>query len=173
MTPIDPSYCEITLTQGQVARVSCHQHARLMSKTKWHASWNKSGQSWYARRNASRQEIREGSKGSVYMHKEIVGLSTHDKMHCDHRDGNTLNNVDTNLRVATKVQDARNRRKLTVKTSKYKGVSLNAGRWIARIGVDYRQRHLGYFPTELEAYSAYCRAAIELFGDFAPDFTHL
>ena len=92
----------------------------------------------------------------------------------DHIDGNKLNNNITNLREATKSQNAMNmkKRKSTngkPTSSKFKGVYWHkqTKKWRARIWVDNKQKHLGLFTDEIEAAKTYDKAAIEHFGEFA------
>lgn len=87
----------------------------------------------------------------------------------DHKDGDRLNNRWSNLRVATRTQNAQNCRKQTGCSSSYKGVYLNSARkdWHAQIRIDGKRKHLGYFRTEEDAYAAYCAAAAKHFGEYA------
>ncbi len=54
-------------------------------------------------------------------------------------------------------------------SSIYKGVSWRprTKKWQARIRVDYKAIHLGYFNSEIEAAERYNEAAKEHFGEFA------
>ena len=72
-----------------------------------------------------------------------------------------------NVRWASWNQQAHNKKKTG--TSKFKGVSLfkRDATWDARICVNGDKRHLGRYPTEEAAASAYDAAALELFKDFA------
>lgn len=86
-------------------------------------------------------------------------------------DGNSLNNQRSNLRLATKQQVSRTHRKHKpngASTSEYKGVhwGKREQRWVARICVDGRNIHLGYFREEIDAALAYDNAARERFGEF-------
>jgi hypothetical protein len=88
----------------------------------------------------------------------------------DHIDGDPSNNRLCNLRAATHVQNAQNRR-ATNKTG-FKGVAFRAGRkrgrpWKARIYVGGQQIVLGYFSTPEDASAAYMKAANDYFGNFA------
>lgn len=89
----------------------------------------------------------------------------------DHIDGNKLNNRIENLRSATTSQNQHNRTKYKNNTSGYKGVSFYGKNkykcWGANIQVNGKQKHLGYFLTPEEAFAAYCKAALELHGEFA------
>lgn len=87
----------------------------------------------------------------------------------DHRDGNGLNNRWSNLREATRSQNAANCG--AMRTNKYglRGVCFHksAGRFQAQIKVDGKNRYLGLFDTKEEARAAYLAAAIEEHGEFA------
>lgn len=109
-----------------------------------------------------------GTRSTLRMHCLIMGAKG-----IDHRDHNGLNNQRSNLRPATQSQNGGNRRPHLDAASPYKGVQWNAGkrRWAARIILNRRTRHLGYFWSELAAAYAYDAAARELFGEFAcPNF---
>jgi hypothetical protein len=85
----------------------------------------------------------------------------------DHRDGNKQNNRWTNLRRATRSQNAANGTAYSGK--KYRGVSYHKreGKWRAVIIVDYKYITLGEFTSEHDAARAYNEAARQHFGDYA------
>jgi hypothetical protein len=86
----------------------------------------------------------------------------------DHWDGNTLNNVRSNLRPASDSQNQANRKKKKGCSSKFKGVSATKnGRWIAYITVNYTRIWLGSYDLECDAASAYDSAARKYFKGFA------
>ena len=90
-------------------------------------------------------------------------------MQIDHIDGVKDNNNLENLRLATQSQNMSNKGKLITNTSGYKGVSWNSSKnkWRARLTVDGKSMHIGYFDTAEEAYEAYCEIVQNICGDFA------
>ena len=103
----------------------------------------------------------------VYMHRLILGLARGHEPEVDHVHGGGLDNRRANLRLADRSQQNANKRKSEGKSSRFKGVSRDRGRWRAVIKVDRRYRHLGSFATEEEAAAAYNVAAVVAFGPFA------
>ncbi len=87
----------------------------------------------------------------------------------DHRDLDGLNNRWTNLRLATKAQNAANTRAPRNSTTGHKGVSWSKTnrKFRAYIRAGGRQKWLGYFDTAEEASAAYQSAAAEVYGEFA------
>jgi hypothetical protein len=85
----------------------------------------------------------------------------------DHIDGNPINNRFSNLRASTKAQNCANQRLRDENRSGVKGVGRSHGRWRARIMVNFKDHHLGYFDTLEEAAKARFDAAVRLHGAFA------
>jgi len=81
-----------------------------------------------------------------------------------------------NLRICTPTQNHRNRSariEWKGKTSAHKGVGFDKGstvagrNWRARIKINRKSKHIGWFATEAEAVRAYNEAAQQYFGEFA------
>lgn len=88
----------------------------------------------------------------------------------DHINRNTLDNRKENLRIATRSQNAINRRVTKPdQRSQYRGVRFftQSGKWRAAITQNRRMISLGLHRTELEAALAYDNAATRIHGEFA------
>lgn len=91
----------------------------------------------------------------------------------DHKDGNTFNNYDENLRPASAKQNAANKKKAPGCSSQYIGVYWfkSNKKWRAAINIDGKKTHLGLFNSEVEAATSYNIAASkpepEGFGEYA------
>jgi hypothetical protein len=161
-------YRLIPLTQGQWTIVDAADYDWLM-QWKWHANYNTYTKSYYAGRGTPR--CMRDMPRAIWMHREILGLPRKfDGRICDHRDYATLNNRRSNLRIATKAQNNKNQRLRVDNPSGFTGVSLfvRINKWRARISFEGRQIFLGYYTTREEAVEVRRKAAIDLYGEFAP-----
>lgn len=89
----------------------------------------------------------------------------------DHEDGNGLNNKWSNLRLSEHAENGRHRNDLNRNNSSgYAGVSYHTGakKWRARIMVDGKEIHIGFFNSKEDAAVARREKAVELHGCFAP-----
>ena len=150
----------IELTRGKCVLVD-DDDFRWLSQLKWYAAnqgTHKKAQ-WYAVTT---------DKAHHRMHRLILKAPAN--LLVDHIDGNGLNNQKINLRLVTYAQNAKNRaRTLTPGTSPYKGVNWYPllKQWIARVQVDRKSIHIGYFDSEIEAAVAYDIAASKVHGEYA------
>jgi hypothetical protein len=150
---------EIPLTKGAVVIVDDADYEWL-SQFNWVLLLTQDG-----KRYAARGAMRNGRWGSyVLMHRELLGLTTGDGKQADHKNGNGLDNRRENLRIATPQENMRNVRGTA--SSGIKGAYRQGSRWRAKIAVDGKQIHLGYFDTAEEAGAAYAKAAEQYFGEF-------
>ena len=86
----------------------------------------------------------------------------------DHIDGNKANNKIENLRDVTKSQNQRNRGSVKGSLSIYCGVTKKSeAKWCAKISVNKKQIHIGYFDTEEDAARAYDEHALMYHGPYA------
>lgn len=149
---------EILITKGQKALVDDELFDELM-KFHWHTSKGNGG--FYAAR-------RIGSR-IAFMHKLVINMDIKG-VEVDHINGNTLDNRRSNLRPATRQENARNGKKHGSGSSQYKGVTWDANRhkWRAQIRVvPGNTKYLGRYDDEKEAALAYNQAAQYYFREFA------
>lgn len=165
---------KIQLTQNHVALVD-DEDFEWLNKWRWYASWHPNVRSYYAVRHA---KIKSGKRPTVYMTREILGLKKGDGKQADHKNHNTLDHQQHNLRICTCRQNLQNHRKRQTYGSK-KGSSVYSGvswfkrdkKWRVQIMYNGKYIHLGLFFSELDAANAYDVKAKELFGEFAhPNF---
>tara|TARA_Y100000310_G_scaffold344025_1_gene454603 strand:- start:7619 stop:8119 length:501 start_codon:yes stop_codon:yes gene_type:complete len=147
---------------------------------KWLSEWSWCGNRKEPNYHYACRSI-NGGKKHIYMHRAVLekklGRALKEGEGCNHINGDTLDNREENLRLATRGQQRQNSAKRKNSLSKYKGITKRgpsyAGGpqrtkpWNARICVDYREISLGYYSTEIEAARAYNEAASSVFGEFA------
>lgn len=105
---------------------------------------------------------------TFYLHREI--MTPPSGFVVDHKNGDSLDNRRSNLRLCTQVENTWNSKpKGRTKSTPYKGVSADkaTGRYQAIVKKHGKKVHLGRFATAEEAAFAYDAAAERLFGEFA------
>jgi len=178
----------IPLTQGKYAIVDPEDYGWL-NKYKWHAANMR--HTFYVERVVRAGKAKK--QVTIKMHREVFRracvvcpsryelsyvdvssgelLDIPDWLFVDHINHNGLDNRKANLRLATRTENNRNRRKFNKpgRTSRFKGVSRRKGskRWSANIWLDGRQKSLGHFDDEIEAACAYDTAACKFHKEFA------
>jgi hypothetical protein len=157
-----PNYQVIPLTRGQEALVDAADYEWLM-RWKWFAVYSKITRTFYA----VRRDRVNGRRVIVAMHRAVLGLTAEDKRRGDHRNHDTLDNRRDNLRPASGIQSASNRRMRSDNRSGFKGVhAAGPGRFRATIVSNGTRIHLGYFDTAELAHAAYCAAGPVYHGEF-------
>ena len=150
------SDCYLPLTNGKFAVVDIEDLATALGQT-----W-----SYWARGKVAYARCRvRGSNPSRWVTLQnylMPGAAT-----VDHEDGNGLNNRRSNLRQATKQQNAANRGIDRNNTTGFKGVYRYKHRFRAAIQVDGKQISLGCYDTKEAAARAYDSAALLHFKEFA------
>jgi hypothetical protein len=153
---------QIPLTQGLFASVDDDDFEEL-SKFKWYAS--KDRNSYYARRT---EYLPDGKQKTVWMHRQILSLAD-SNIHCDHIDGDGLNNQKFNLRPCLPGQNRLNARRRKDSGTGAKGVirMRRSTKFYAQTGHEGKRISLGSFETLDEARNAYNEAAKKVHGEFA------
>lgn len=158
----------IKLTRGKFAIVDAEDFEWL-NQWKWYAI--KCDNKFYAARGIWIRNVpRNKANRRIYMHKQILKIKK--GFETDHKDGNSLNNCKSNLRVATRSQNAANRGKQANNKSGFKGVILlkdqkRNKKYLSLIRVNNKNISLGLFYTPEQAAQRYNQAAKEYFGEFA------
>jgi hypothetical protein len=112
--------------------------------------------------------------GKIYSAHRIIYSMRHNvelspDIQIDHINGDRSDNRISNLRMATNAQNQCNTKISSRNKSGYRGVFWVKVRkkWLAKIGLNKKKIHLGYFNNKEEAALAYNKKALELFGEFA------
>jgi len=129
----------IKLTRGKFTLVDDNDF-KYLNKWKWYCS---------SRGYAMRDIKAEGEKRmAILMHRLITNAPTGTVI--DHINGDKLDNRRNNLMVVTQHENGVNRKVLNKNnTSGYRGVSWfpQRNKWVAKIMVNYRNKHLGIFSN--------------------------
>jgi hypothetical protein len=132
---------------------------------KWRAMKEKKSHTFYA----ACSTIGIKPRKTFLMHRVIMNAVENEII--DHRDHDGLNNLKNNLRRCSYTQNQQNKSSRKKSVSKYLGVSYRKNRFIARIKVLDKCKHLGSFIDEIDAAKAYDEAAKKYHGEFAnPNF---
>jgi len=102
------------------------------------------------------------------IHRLVMNMDKFDGTHViDHINRDKLDNRKSNLRIVTQKENSQNRGISRNNTSSVKGVSWNNqnGKWRARIGVNNKMKHLGYFNNIEDAKKARLDAEKKYFRD--------
>ena len=113
---------------------------------------------------------RVGERGTVRMHRYLLGLQAGDRRQADHRNRDRLDNRRENLRVVTQGQNMQNRGARRTARSGTRGVSFHtrSGRWTVRVQVEGRSHFIGLYDTVADAEQA-ATAARRRLSPFATD----
>lgn len=99
---------------------------------------------------------KDGLKKKFKVHRLVLwSFIGHSGKHIDHINAKRDDNRLTNLRYCTARENSHYRHAKQKHLSKLRGVSFNGIRWRAKIFINKKQTHLGYFDSEHEAHQAY------------------
>lgn len=153
----------IKLTKGQRMKVDDEDYD-LLNQWDWQAAFDSHTETFYAIRT---DRSNPKKRRTIRVHRFI--MNTPKGMYTDHKDGDTLNNQKSNLRICTNSQNQMNKGSNFNSTSKFKGVSWNKdhNKWSVEIGFKKKNYYLGTFESEKEAAKIYNQKAKELCREFA------
>lgn len=149
----------IPLSRGQFAIVD-EEDFEFVNKWKWYFS-----SKGYAIRFGPRN--RKNKRKIFLMHRLL--MNNPDGYEVDHANGDKTDNRKSNLRIATRQQNAMNQGKTALNKSGYRGVFWHkkANKWCVQITINKRNVHIGLFKSKLDAAMAYNKAARKYHGKFA------
>lgn len=132
----------------------------ILSQFKWRAQQDH--KTFYAVRMGKIN----GKPACVRMHRQILDFPA---SFVDHANRNGLDNRRQNLRLATNAQNQANAEKHRDSENPSKGVWWNKkrSRWLVRLTVAGKRTHIGYFRELPDAVSAYSKASVDAYGQFA------
>jgi len=118
----------IPLTQGKVAVIDAADYDRL-NIFNWHSENGR--KTMYAKRNT----WENGRAGTLFMHRQVLGLKKGDGFIVDHIDQDGLNNQQKNLRVVTHAENISNSALSKKNKSGVKGISFckQTNKWAVRL----------------------------------------
>lgn len=115
--------------------------------------------------------LRVNLGGVPHMAHQLIWAIVHGEFasQIDHINCDPADNRLCNLRACSQAENQHNQGLRKTNKSGFKGVSWmpKQRKWRAAIFVNSKQKHLGLFTDPQEAYSAYCKAALEYHGEFA------
>lgn len=157
---IDGDIAYIPLTQGKVAIIDAVD-VPLVKGRNWSATKRKN--TFYARATKPRVD---GRQTMEFLHRFLMQAAP--DIEVDHEDCDGLNCRRSNMRAATRYQNSLNIPRLSKNTSGHKGVHWNKAKslWVARINVERRKIHLGFFSDIEAASAAYAEASKRHHGEF-------
>lgn len=150
----------IKLSSGEFVRVDEEDYEKL-NQYRW--TLFKSEKWQYA----IRTEYKNGSQKTIYMHRDIMGV-TDPKVYVDHRDHDGLNNQKSNLRISDNRFNQYNVGKKSTSKQKYKNIrKLSGDRWQVRVRTPKGNRVERVVYSEEDAVKLYNELALKYHGEFA------
>lgn len=157
---VEGNICKVSLQNGQYFIIDKYNISKIKNYY-WYISSN-----GYVLSVSSRPEKYKNGK-VIGLHRYLKGLSDKNIV-IDHINGDKLNNLESNLRIATYQLNNANSIISKNNTSGYKGVrKTKNNKYWAYIKYNYKQIFLGSYNTKIEAAKAYNKKALELWGEFA------
>lgn len=140
------------------------------TNSQWNGKWSGKEAGWLRKGKGGPYKQVGIDEEKYYAHR-LVWLYVYGYLpeQVDHIDGNRLNNKLSNLREAKGSQNHYNKKIMSNNTSGYKGgfYCRQKKKWCARIQVDGKSKHLGFFNCPTAAHISYYHGAKKHHGEFA------
>ena len=151
----------IPTTKDQVAIIHIIDYA-VVSQYKWRARYDKHTGSHYSVTNI----YSSGKQSELSMHRLITDAKKGDVV--DHKNGITMDNRGSNLRITDSMNNARNRKTRSDNKSGVPGVrfNTNSGCWYASYNTGGKRVHIGTYKTKEEAVAARLAVVTVEYGEF-------
>lgn len=152
----------IPTTKNQVAIIDLIDQA-LVSQYKWCAAYFINTNSYYAITKITNSN---GKNSTVRMHRLITDAQKGDIV--DHKNGITMDNRNSNLRITDHSNNSKNRKMQSNNTSGHTGVNFYKDRekWTATYKKDRKQICIGFYNTKEEAIAARLAVVTVEYGEF-------
>lgn len=152
----------IQTTQEQVAIIDIIDHA-IVSQYKWCAHYDKHTGGYYAE---TRIRKSDGKQSLLKIHRLITDAQKGDVV--DHKNGITMDNRGSNLRITDHSGNMRNRGLLSNNKSGVTGVCFreDINKWAAYYTKNKIQIRIGYYDTKEEAIAARLTVVTVEYGEF-------
>ena len=126
----------------------------------WLSQWNWSLGDGYARRTIAEKNYSISKTGRKYKKTKTILMhrlinQTPEGFDTDHKNRNRLDNQRSNLRTATRFENAQNVGIRVTNTSGHTGVSWDKGKWVAKTSINKKRSVIGRFDTREEASEVY------------------
>jgi hypothetical protein len=166
--PLDPAIRHVPLSNGMYAIVSAAKY-ELVMRYRWYALYDPKLNGYYAGRRRKPSD----PKGAERISMHVFLLTVPKGFVVDHKNKNTLDNRDENLRQATPEENGRNQKIRKCNTSGVTGVNeyWRRGVWlgyVVRITYGGKRFAVGYCKTIEEGAEIRRQAELKYYGEFSP-----
>lgn len=150
---------EMPITQGRTVLLDdCDAH---LADRPWYVMKAKEYPVGYA----IREMKTDGKRHRIFLHHAIIGYPLNGCV-VDHKNGNSLDNRRSNLRITTQRENMQNQKchRIGKKSSRFIGVywDKNRQKWNSMISINGKRKCLGRFINESEAADAYKKEITQL-----------
>lgn len=136
----------------------------------WHLRYNPHTKSYYAKSTRRTKQSNGKIKSeSVYLHIEILNPEHDKSIYVDHKNHNTLNNKESNLRYSTNSENNKHRKEVNVNNnSGYRNVSFIRGYWRVQLQINGKNHMFPEKFTDVDSAGQFAqKMRKKYYGSFA------